>query len=169
MDFLVSLESSNFAEWLQFSAFAYPVIEATHVIGIALLFGTLLIVDLRLIGMRLMTLSFSNISHATLKWTWLGFALAVVTGLMMFSERATHYVTNTEFLIKMGLLGLAGINMVIFEFLTRRSIGQWDTGSAIPAKVKIAGLLSLAFWFGVIVFGRLIGFAEAYDPLANIG
>jgi hypothetical protein len=168
MDFLVSLESSAFAEWLQFSAFAYPMIESTHVLGVALLFGTLLIVDLRLVGIRLMSQSISSITHATLKWTWLGFALALVTGLMMFSERATHYITNFEFLSKMGLLGLAGANMLVFEFLTRRSLAAWDTGQPIPGKVKLAGYLSLAFWIGVIIFGRLIGFAEAHDPLASL-
>lgn len=167
MDFLVSLENSGLAEWLQYSAYAYPVIESAHVVGVALLFGTLLIVDLRLVGLRLMSQSISSLTHATLKFTWLGFVIAVATGFMMFSERATHYITNFEFLSKMGFLVLAGINMLIFEFLTRRSLADWDEGQPIPGKVKLAGFLSLAFWIGVIVFGRLIGFADANDPLAN--
>lgn len=167
MDQLVySLENSAIASWLKYSTFAYPVIESIHVIGIAVLVGTLLIVDLRLIGLELPGISIRQISKEALSLTWIGFALALVTGLVLFSEKAGFYLSNFEFLAKMSLILLAGVNMAIFEFITRKSINDWDTSDAPPITVKMAGILSLTFWFFVIVFGRLIGFANEVDPLS---
>ena len=76
---------------------------------------------------------------------------------LLFIAGATNYTSNAPFLIKMGLLVLAGINMLYFQFVTFRSVAQWDNGRPIPA-ARAAGALSLVLWCLVIGFGRWIGF-----------
>lgn len=138
---------------------AFPVAESIHVIGVALVFGTISIVDLRLLGVLRGGSSVKEITKDLLPWTWIGFALAVLTGLLMFSSNAPSYWANTPFKLKMVALALAGINMVIFELITARSMERWDhDGIARPNSVRAAGLLSLTFWIGVVVLGRWIGF-----------
>ena len=85
------------------------------------------------------------------------FVGAAITGGLMFIGNATTYAANTPFLIKMGLLVLAGLNMLYFQFVTYRSVGQWDSGRPVPA-ARAAGMVSLVLWVGVIGFGRWIGF-----------
>ena len=153
------LQSTPAAEFIIFSSWAFPLIEAIHVIGIALVFGIIAIVDLRLLGLASNSLRVTEVARDCLHWTWLGFAIAVVTGFLMFMSNATVYLSNGFFLWKMFLLLLAGINMMVFEFITARSISTWDDGtSAVPLAGRLAGFFSLAFWLGVIATGRWIGF-----------
>lgn len=138
---------------------AFPIAESIHVIGVALVFGTISIVDLRLLGVLRSGSSVKEITEDLLPWTWIGFALAMITGLLMFSSNAPSYWANTPFKLKMIALALAGINMVIFELITARSMERWDNdGIARPNSVRAAGFLSLTFWIGVVVLGRWIGF-----------
>ena len=88
------------------------------------------------------------------------FAVAAVTGGLLFSSNAVKYSHNTFFLSKMALLVLAGINMLAFNFLTSRSIDRWDDAHHhhLPLSVKAAGFFSMALWLAIIVCGRWIGF-----------
>ena len=97
------------------------------------------------------------ISDRLLPWTWTAFVGAAITGGLMFMAGATHYASNAPFLIKMGLLVLAGINMLYFQFVTFRSVQNWDTGRPVPA-ARTAGAISMTLWVLVIGFGRWIGF-----------
>ena len=90
--------------------------------------------------------------------TWGAFGVAALTGALMFITNARVYATNTPFLIKMGLLVLAGINMAIFHFFTWRGVHRWDLGCEVPLAGKVAAGLSLVFWILVVCFGRKIGF-----------
>jgi len=153
------LQSTPVSQFIIMSAWAFPLIESFHVIGVALVFGVIAIVDLRLLGLAWNNRRITEISRDTLHWTWLGFAVAVTTGALMFVSNASTYLDNGFFLWKMGLLILAGINMFIFELVTAKSIENWDeNGQQMPVAAKVAGFLSLAFWFLVIVTGRWIGF-----------
>jgi len=153
------------SQFIQTSSWAFPTIEAIHVIAIAMVFGVIAIVDLRLLGIASGSRRITEVARDCLHWTWIGFALAVITGSLMFISNGTVYITNNFFLWKMGLLALAGINMVIFEMITARTIANWDDGTAsVPFAAKLAGLLSLAFWFGVIITGRWIGFTLYQIP-----
>ena len=83
---------------------------------------------------------------------------AVITGLLMFVANATSYIDNTPFLIKMGLLVLAGVNMGYFQLFTYRSVAAWDAVGRPPTKARVAGLLSIVLWTAIVGFGRWIGF-----------
>ena len=161
--FADALQQSGISEWMRGSLKALPIIEAIHVMAVATVFGTIFIVDLRLLGYRDMARPFSRVFGETLRWTWIGFALAVVTGSLLFLPNARTYVANTAFGLKMlGLMG-AGINMAAFEFTTRRRVALWDADAQVPLGARIAGATSILIWTWVIVCGRWIGFTKGYD------
>ena len=157
----------TFCEWLQNSAvgsfisastWAFPTIETVHVFALVVVVGTIAIVDLRLLSVASRNRSVSQLSNDVLPITWTSFGLAAITGGLMFSSKAVEYLANWPFRLKMGLLLLAGLNMLLFHFLTYRSVHHWDDADQAPAAARLAGGLSLVFWIGVVVFGRWIGF-----------
>jgi hypothetical protein len=156
--------NQSFFEWLQSTALAvkvgedwFPWVESAHVVFLAAVAGTIFTVDARLVGLASRHLRFTYLSEKLLPWTWTAFIGAAITGGLMFIANATTYAGNTPFLIKMCLLILAGVNMLVFQFVTFRSVQSWDAGTPVPA-ARVAGLLSMLLWAGVIGFGRWIGF-----------
>ena len=154
----------TFFNWLQNTSLAvlvgenwFPYVESAHVVFLALVAGTILVVDSRLVGFASRQLRFTYVSDQLLPWTWGAFIGAVVTGGMLFAANATSYAGNVPFRIKMVLLVLAGINMLYFQFVTYRGVAAWDVGRP-PAAARAAGFISMALWCGVIAFGRWIGF-----------
>ena len=154
-------------EWLQRTAVAvsirdslytFPVLESIHVVGLALVFGTIAILDLRLLGVASTFRPVSRVMADLLKWTWAAFAVTAVTGGLMFSTNAVVYFHNTFFRAKMILLVLAGLNMLVFERTARKTIDRWDRASTTPSSAKVVATISLVIWIGVIVAGRVIGF-----------
>ena len=135
----------------------FPLLESLHVLTAALLVGSILLVDLRLLGLASWGQSVSRLTQETLLWTWAAFALALISGLGMFITRASYYVANTAFQAKAVLLLLAAINVLAFHFITARSMAQWDSAARLPAAARFAGGCSLALWVGVMLAGRWIG------------
>jgi hypothetical protein len=157
---------SEFLEWLQGTPLAvsisetwFPVIESLHVITMAIVAGTIFIVDTRLIGFTSMKLPFSHVSGRLLPWTWGAFAGSVVTGSLMFMANATGYYVNVPFRVKMILLALAGANMLYFHLATFRNASLWDRGRP-PASARLAGGISICLWCAILGFGRWIGFVQ---------
>ena len=158
-----SIQSSGLAEWLRTSLKAIPIIEAVHVMAITIVFGTILIVDLRLLGFPSTRRAFTRVSRELLGWTWAAFVVAVITGALMFVADAVTYYNNTPFRLKMLALVIAGINVAIFHGITERGVAAWDKDSPTPAAARAAGAISIATWVVVIFLGRWIGFVSTYD------
>jgi hypothetical protein len=156
--FLKSLEASGLATGIRNSLWLFPLIESTHVIGLALVFGTILIIDLRLLGIASTQRSFRRMASDILKWTWAAFALTALTGALMFITNSLVYYHNFFFRTKMLLLLLSGINMLIFELTAGRTIHNWDKAPSAPSAGKALAAVSLVMWIGIIIMGRLIGF-----------
>jgi hypothetical protein len=154
---LKALEDSGLATAIRNSLYLFPSLEAVHVMALSLVLGTITVVDLRLLGLASRTRSAARISTELLAWTWAGFALAALTGFVMFMTNARVYAHNTAFQIKLGLLALAGLNMLIFHVTCARSMARWDRQAA-PGIGKAAAVLSLVLWIAVVAAGRVIGF-----------
>jgi Family of unknown function (DUF6644) len=157
-DLLASLESSGLASRIRDSLYLFPLIESTHVIGLSMVFGTIAIIDLRLLGIAGTQRPFTRIASDIFKWTWLAFAVTVVTGLLMFTTNAAVYYQNFSFRAKMALLALSGINMLIFELTAARSVQHWDKDSSAPLAGKSVAAVSIVLWISIIFLGRWIGF-----------
>jgi hypothetical protein len=138
--------------WLKTNVYAYPTLEVMHIVGIALVFGTLWIVDLRLL-LRITALDKLDaqlLAKALLPWTIVGFLLAVMTGLTMFVSRIGDLISNTAFIIKMCLLFTAGTNAAILH-----ARGSLDAKSVIT---RTQAGLSILIWMAVITCGRWIAY-----------
>jgi hypothetical protein len=156
-------QNSALSEWMRTSLKAVAIINALHVISIVTVFGTIFLVDLRLLGIPNVQRSFMRMHDELLRWTWGAFGIAAVTGVLLFMVNAVTYHRNTAFWLKMVTIVLAGINMLIFERVTAKSVASWDKGVLPPPAARLAGALSILFWVAVIVFGRWIGFTKGYD------
>ena len=135
--------------WLKTNAYAYPTLETMHLIAIALVFGTLWIVDLRLLGV-IRAIDARLLANTLLPWTLAGFALALLTGLTMFVSRVGDFISNPAFIIKMCLLLAAGANAAALH-----ARGALDESSAIT---KTQAALSIAMWIAIIFCGRWIAY-----------
>jgi hypothetical protein len=172
-EFLESIEATSLATTIRDSLYLFPLMESFHVIGLTMVFGTILIIDLRLLGLASTRRPFTRIASDVLKWTWLAFALTLLTGLLMFITNAGVYYHNFYFRSKMLLLAAAGINMLLFELTAGRSVERWDKDRTAPVSGKAVAALSLVLWITIIFFGRWIGFTTSRaefqaDPEINI-
>ncbi len=166
MDFaaiISAVEASAIADWMRHSLKAMPIVEAIHVLCAATVFGTVFIVDLRLLGHPNRIRPVTVVSSEMLRFTWSAFAVAVVTGALMFAPNAHTYVGNTAFRIKMLLLIAAGVNMLVFQKLTYRTVAAWDKDHHAPTAARVAGALSILIWITVIFVARWIGFTKGYN------
>jgi Family of unknown function (DUF6644) len=155
---LTWLESTPLALYIAESTIAFPVIEIVHVVAITLVFGTIAIVDFRLLGLGSNNRAVTELCRDVLPWTWTAFVVAAITGTLMFTHHATEYFSNTAFRMKMLLMLAAAINMIVFELITFRGVPKWDHGVPVVPAGKLAGAISLVCWLGVVGFARWVGF-----------
>jgi hypothetical protein len=151
------IELSPVGDWVASSSWAFPTIETVHVIAIVTVFGTVAMMDLRLLGLVSKESRVTELSRDNLTWTWGAFVLAAISGTLLWMSKTHIYMKEPWFYAKMILIGVAGVNMAIFHSVTWRTIGQWDAGPP-PRAARIAGFTSLALWVVVIACARMIGF-----------
>lgn len=151
------IELSPIGNFVASSSWAFPWIEVVHVVAICTVFGTVAMMDMRLLGLVSRESRVTELSRDNLTWTWGAFILAAITGTLLWFSKAHIYMKEPWFYAKMILIGVAGVNMAIFHAVTWRTIGQWDAGPP-PRAAKIAGLTSLALWIVVVFCARMIGF-----------
>jgi len=152
------IEHTALATFVREGDWWFPLAECMHVLAIGLVFGSILMMDLRLLGLASRDSAVSKLSAEVLPYTWVGFGCAVITGGVMFIARATTYGHNTQFQLKVLMLALAGANMLFFHFGVFRRVADWNTAQTPPSAARLAGALSIALWIAVVFFGRWIGF-----------
>lgn len=140
---------------------AYPLIETAHVLGITLIAGSLVTVDLRLIGALFREQPVTFVTTTLLPWAWCGFALMVITGVPLFAAEAAKLYDNPAFRIKLILLAAAGLNAVLFHLTTYRRARDWELGLP-PRAARAFATTSILLWSGIIVAGRLIAVFHAH-------
>jgi hypothetical protein len=151
------LQDLSFPTDIRESEWLFPTIETVHVLALVLVIGSILRVDLRLMGLVDRTRSVRSMTAETLPLTWTAFAAAAVAGSLMFSSKAVTYYDNLPFRLKMACLALAGINMACFHLSTYRRVAGWDHG-APPLGARVAGGVSLVLWVVIVGAGRWVGF-----------
>jgi hypothetical protein len=115
-------------------------------------------VDLRLLGVTSRDSAVSKLTEEILPYTWVAFALAVISGSLLFVSKADIYFYNLQFRLKFLFMALAGINMLAFHLGAYRRVLQWERDLPPPAPARLAGALSIALWVVVIFMGRWIGY-----------
>lgn len=141
------------------SVWVFPLVEGFHLLGIGLSVGVLCWLDLRLIGLVFTDQPISKVWKQVVPAAGIGFGLVFLTGGLLFWAEAITAYNSVHFWIKLGLILLAGLNAVYFEFVTRRGIDAWDADPVPPLKVRLAGLVSLILWTAVITTGRTMAYS----------
>ena len=158
LGFLAWLDDTQLSHWIAETTWAYPTLETMHTVGMALLIGSLGLIDLRVLGFKPELPLFET--QRLLPLAWLGFTLNAFSGTLLFISDSVMFYSSYTFRIKIALIILGGINAALLG----RAVFQPQPSGAPPAAPTtgakwIAGT-SLVFWFGAIIAGRLI----AYTP-----
>jgi hypothetical protein len=158
-DVLTALQEWAPVAALRHSRWTYASVNAAHIVGLALLFGAIVPVDLRLMGLR-RAVPIQVMTRTLLPLAISGLVLAIVAGLLLFSVRAVEYASTTLFQVKIALVACALLNVL---FLHRAA--QWEAQHALldaapPLRLRMAGALSMGLWLSVIVCGRMLAFVD---------
>lgn len=150
---LGAIETARPIVALKDSYLAYPLVNTAHIIGIALLFGAIVPLDLRLIGWRSQSEPVDQLSRILLPLAIAGLLIAVPAGLLLFATDARAYAAAPLFQAKMILIALAIANALALRRF------DWS-GSEPNRRVAFAGAASILLWLGAITCGRLLGYIE---------
>lgn len=162
IDGLQAVSASAPATMLRGSFWAYPIVNAVHILGIALLIGGIFPLDLRLMGF-LKAYPVKPLAQMCVPIAATGLALAVISGLMLFSVKPVDYVRTDIFLAKVGLIGAAMINIALVRCnASWREIVQSEDSILNRVEpdfmLRIAGAFSLIVWIAVLFAGRFVGY-----------
>jgi hypothetical protein len=157
-DFISYFEDSGLADNIRENDVLFPFIESVHVLAICLVVGSILVVDLRLLGLASVNRSVTRVTSGILPFTWSAFAVAAASGTLLFISNATKYLGNGYFVAKIFLICAAGLNMAIFHGISGRDLPRWENETVLPLPARLAGGLSILLWISVVTCGRWIGF-----------
>jgi Family of unknown function (DUF6644) len=156
MEFLSWLESTPIAAAIRTTAWLYPALETAHYLGLAMLVGGIMLIDLRLLGLAKSLPLRSMLG--LLPWIWAGFITNLISGSLIFIYGATNFGTSPAFRLKMLLMVLAGINALIFTVAAARSGSAWIDAGRVPVAIKVIATASFVLWLGVVTTGRWMAY-----------
>ncbi|MES2979589.1 MAG: DUF6644 family protein [Pseudomonadota bacterium] len=151
------LEASSLSLAMRGNLWLYPAVEIVHIVGFVVLVGAVAMFDMRLLGWS-KSLPVQQLGQHLLPWSLASLALVVPAGLMMFSAHPHDFVSNSAFLLKLGLIAAAGVNALVFHAGAYRSVESWNTATSPPRSAKLHAVLSLLIWVAVICCGRLLAY-----------
>lgn len=154
---VLAIEHSALAQIIRDSVWLYPVLNVSHVLAAALLAGTIVVFDLRVLGAG-RKLDVVPLAGLILPVSIGALAVAAPTGALLFSAEATALIRNPVFLVKMGLIATALVNIVVVHAGTFRDVDRWGYAFVAPPAARVAAALSLGLWLGVVAAGRLIAY-----------
>ncbi|MDP1537500.1 MAG: hypothetical protein Q8L95_09990 [Burkholderiales bacterium] len=154
---LAAIERLPLAMAMRHDLWLYPIVEIVHITGFVTLVGSIIVLDLRLLGLS-RELPVRALARHVLPWSVGALLLIVPSGLLMFIAHAGDLIGNTAFIVKMALLFCAGINAAVFHAGVFRGAAAWDSSVAAPAAVRLHALVSLIIWLGVLACGRLLAY-----------
>ncbi|HEY6814230.1 MAG TPA: DUF6644 family protein [Croceibacterium sp.] len=155
---LTALAHSVPAEALRASFVAYPLVNVAHVLGLAVLFGSILALDLRLLGFFASVPAQPLARVLPIVWFW-GIAIAIPTGVLLFSVDPQAYLGNLAFRTKLMLVALGIVHAATMPFSRDWAVLMHEDGTVHP-RMRVTAVLSLTIWTSAIVSGRLIAYVS---------
>jgi hypothetical protein len=156
------IQSTSLSTAIREGGLPYPIIGGVHLLAIALFGGTLLAVDLRLLGWLMPDRRFSEVWHLCQPWKKVGFVVIVGTGLLLAWAEPVRLWGSPSFWVKMSLLALVGVHALVFRAKVYAHPEKLD--ARISSQAKVAAVLSLVLWSGLVLSGRLIPYDESFEP-----
>jgi len=153
------LHDTSFSAVMRDSIWAEPIVETIHVLTLAVFLGFVLLLDLRLLDVTMRDRRVSEMFEQLNPGLFGGFAVMVVTGLLLFSADPVSFYSTWFFKAKMIMLLLAGLNVLLFNVTLGRRLAEWDASPRTPSGAKAAGIASLVLWVCIVAAGRGIAYA----------
>ena len=152
--FCLWLNDTAPATALRESLWVFPIVEGIHVLSIALVAGSIVFLDLRLLGVLFRGERVTTVARQVMPVVWTGFGVSAVSGFALFSAEASKCYFNPAFRLKLLLLLLVGLNPFIYYRTVYRRIAEWDTAIKTPLAARFAGAASITLWTAIIAAGR---------------
>ena len=141
------------------SLIVYPLIETAHVLTLCLFLGLIALWDLRLAGVGLRGVPITQVADRVLPWSVAGFVIMTISGVLLFYSGPLKAAANPFFQVKMVMIALTGVNALAFHLTIFKQVAAWDNSPTPPMRVKLAGIVSIVLWCGVVICGRM----QAYN------
>jgi hypothetical protein len=152
------LADTSWSVDLHESQYAYPLIESIHVWTMAVFFGSVVMFDLRLLGVAMRKVPASEVVDRLLPLTIAAFVIMVISGMLLFYAIPLRSYQSIFFRFKMLLMLLAGLNVWLFHSRVYPKVATWDVEGVPPRRARVAGAVSLVLWIGIIFSGRMIAY-----------
>jgi hypothetical protein len=167
LSFIQWLNGTSWSLYLRESELAFPLTEAIHLIGLGISVGTIMWVDLRLLGLTMRRERATDVIGRLEPWAFCGFIVMFISGIVLFLGKPENYYTTTAFRIKMMMLPLAGLNVLFFHKRVYPRVAEWDEGAVVPWQGRLVGFVSMTLWLAIIIAGRWTAYFA--DPLYTAG
>lgn len=151
-------DTASYSKLLEGSLNFWGLLEGTHLLTLMLFFGTILIVDLRMLGVLFREYPLSVVEKRVLPMTITAMIIVLVTGVILFVAKSEVYWHNLMFRTKMVLLFVAMANIAIFHRMIEKNKAEWDAAPSPPSKVRLSAIISLTSWVLIIACGRFIAY-----------
>jgi hypothetical protein len=148
------IQDTSIGTGIRESTYVFPLIEASHVLGLAVSVGTIAIVDLRLIGATMTKEPVTDVIEQLEPWSLWGFLVMFLSGGLLFWSEAARLYPSYSYRIKFIFLFLLGVNALYFHATTYKSVDRWNNDAVTPFKARMAGWIGITFWAVVIFMGR---------------
>ena len=139
------------------SVWVYPMLHWAHILANTLMFGMIVFVDLRLLGVGFTRRRVTDIT-GLIGWTLCGWVLMFISGAFILISDPMRYYGSGLFRLKLFLMLIAGINALVFHFTAYQRVSAWDLGR-LPTHARLTGAISLTSWIAIIIVGRAIGYS----------
>jgi len=152
-----ALEATALAAALRNSVWSYPLVNAAHILGVALLVGSIVPLDLRLLG-AWPSVPLAPLWGVLTRTAGAGFLLAIIFGMLLFITRATEYIVSNLFIAKMVVVAIGTTNVLTLRILRGQVSEMALTYGKPPLPVRLAAAVSLVTWLTALTLGRLVGY-----------
>ena len=156
------LETTRGSVLIHESLWGYPAVATLHVMALSLSVGMVAILDLRLLGVRMQRVRVSEITDRLFPWIAAGFALVILSGLLLVYSDPVRYYPNIFLRLKILVLIAAGVNAWVFHRSVYRDVARWDLHAVAPRRARVAGTLSLSFLAIIILAGRMMAYYDEW-------
>ena len=158
MQWMEWLEATGISTTIREGTLYFPILDGLHLFGLTFMFGSITMFDLRLLGWVFKQETVSDVFTQLIKWTWFGFGIVFISGVLLFVSEPVRCWTSPWFIAKMIFVAMGGANAGYFDFKTFKDIDQWNTQLSLPGAARFAGAASLIIWTTVITLGRFFAF-----------
>ncbi len=164
-EIMQSVQETGFATYIRESSLIYPIILSTHLAGMGLFGGMIAMTDLRILGVAMKSRPMADVHNQLRPYKHLGLTLVVLCGALLAFSKPAIYWPNPFFKTKLTLLALVAVHALIFRGPVYKNLGEMDTVGHATSSAKLAAIISLILWIGLVSAGRWIGYWEPPTPV----